>query len=255
MSRNFELLQQIGKEQDVFTSPGPEREAPVFEEVVTVATPEPVPVPQDTVGIEEVRTLVQRVFLLTSDRVPRTVVFTGTEAGNGCSWISARAAESLACQVSGSVCLVDANLRSPGLHEQFGVPNHHGLSDALLRNEAMGIFVTPLTPRNLSLVSCGSVVEGVQGMVSSNRMRSRLKELRSMFDYVLVDSGAMSASNDALALGAALDGVILVLKANSSRKETARNAVRDFQAAQIRVLGAVLNQRTFPIPDSIYKKL
>lgn len=255
MSRNFELLQRIGKEQDVFASPAPEREAPIFEEVETVvAPPEPVPVPQDTVGIEEVRTLVQRVFLLATERTPRTVVFTGTESGNGCSWIAARAAESLACQVSGSVCLVDANLRSPGLHEQFGVPNHHGLSDALLRNEPMGIFVTPVTPRNLSLVTCGSNVEGVQGLASSNRMRSRLKELRSMFDYVLVDSTAMSSANDALALGAAMDGVILVLKANSSRKETARNAVRDFQAANVRVLGAVLNQRTFPIPDSIYNK-
>src|SRR5579864_7131411 len=133
MSRNFELLQRIGKEQDVFASPAPAREAPVFEEVETVATPEPIPVPQDTVGIEEVRTLVQRVFLLTTERAPHTVVFTGTESGNGCSWIAARAAESLACQISGSVCLVDANLRSPGLHEQFGVPNHHGLSDALVR--------------------------------------------------------------------------------------------------------------------------
>jgi len=75
-----------------------------------------------------------------------------------------------------------------------------------------------------------------------------------MFDYVLVDSSAMSSANDAISLGAAADGVILVLKANSSRKETARNAVRDFQAANVRVLGAVLNQRTFPIPDSIYNK-
>jgi Mrp family chromosome partitioning ATPase len=45
------------------------------------------------------------------------------------------------------------------------------------------------------------------------------------------------------------------LKANSSRKETARGAVRELQAAKVRVLGAVLNQRTFPIPQSIYSKL
>jgi Mrp family chromosome partitioning ATPase len=86
-------------------------------------------------------------------------------------------------------------------------------------------------------------------------MRSRLKELRAMFDYVLVDASAMNSSNDAIVLGAVSDGAILVLKANSSRKETARNAVQGFQAAKVRILGAVLNQRTFPIPEAIYNKL
>jgi Mrp family chromosome partitioning ATPase len=48
---------------------------------------------------------------------------------------------------------------------------------------------------------------------------------------------------------------VLVLKANSTRKDRARNAVRDLQAAKVKVLGAVLNQRTFPIPDKLYNKL
>jgi Mrp family chromosome partitioning ATPase len=46
-----------------------------------------------------------------------------------------------------------------------------------------------------------------------------------------------------------------MLKANSSRREIARKAVQDLQAANVRVLGAVLNQRTFPIPEALYKKL
>jgi Mrp family chromosome partitioning ATPase len=49
--------------------------------------------------------------------------------------------------------------------------------------------------------------------------------------------------------------VVLVLKANSTRKDRARSAVQDLNNAKVRVLGAVLNQRTFPIPDSIYNKL
>jgi Mrp family chromosome partitioning ATPase len=48
---------------------------------------------------------------------------------------------------------------------------------------------------------------------------------------------------------------VLVLKANSSRRESARGAVHDLRAAKVKVLGAVLNQRTFPIPQSIYDKL
>jgi polysaccharide biosynthesis transport protein len=264
MSRNFELLQQIGKENDIFAVPPAERER---EPETLVETPLPVesrvapaeatssPAALDKPGIEEVRTLVQRVFLLPSGHAPRVVVFAGTEAGNGCSWICARTAEALACQVTGTVCLVDANLRSPGLHQQFDIPNHHGLSDALLKNEPMNSFVTGLTPPNLSLLSCGASAEAAQALLASNRMRGRLRELRSMFDYVLVDASAMNASNDAIVLGAVSDGAILVLRANASRKETARNALRELQTANVKILGAVLNERTFPIPEAIYNKL
>ena len=82
-----------------------------------------------------------------------------------------------------------------------------------------------------------------------------MTELRSEFDYVLIDTPAISSSNDATVLGAVTDGLVLVLKANSSRRESARGAMHDLRAAKVRVLGAVLNQRTFPIPQSIYDKL
>jgi Mrp family chromosome partitioning ATPase len=252
MSRNFELLQQIGKEQDIFSPSTPSVEPEVLEVPESV---ESAATSLDNAGTDEVRSLVQRVFLLAPGQAPHTVVFAGSEPGNGCSWICARTAEALARQVSGSVCLVDANLRAPGLHEQFGIPNHHGLSDALMHPDPIASFVTGLSPRNLSIVSCGSVPEGAHGLLTSNRMRARLNELRLMFDYVLIDASATNSSKEAIVLGSLADGVVLVLKANSSRKETARNAVQEFQAAKVRVLGAVLNQRTFPIPEAIYNKL
>src|ERR1700720_793624 len=168
MSRNFELLQQSGKAPEIFSSrtiiPG---EPGVFAEPESF-TPEPEsfvssPSQLDNGSTEEVKILVHRVFLLSDGQAPHTVVFAGSEPGDGCSWICARAAEALARQVSGSVCLVDANLRAPGLHQQFGIPNHHGLSDALLQNGAMTTFVTALSLPNLSIVSCGSASDGVEG--------------------------------------------------------------------------------------------
>lgn len=79
--------------------------------------------------------------------------------------------------------------------------------------------------------------------------------MRAHTDYVLIDAAGLNVSNDAATLAAAADGVVLVLKANSSRRETVRKTVHELQAAKISVLGAVLNQRTFPIPESVYKRL
>jgi len=250
MSRNFELLQQVGKEQEIFqaaVAPVRELEEPVDFSVV--------PVPVDAVGVEEITGLVQRLFLLAGKESPRTVVFAGTESGNGCTWMCARAGESLASQTSASVCLVDTNLRSPALHEQLGVPNHYGLSDALLRAEPVSGFVTSLSRPNFAMLSSGSSPEKALSLLSSDRMRARLTELRTIFDYVLIDASAMNSAKEAISLGTASDGLVLVLKANSSRRETARNAVQELQTAKVRILGAVLNQRTFPIPEVIYSRL
>jgi len=82
-----------------------------------------------------------------------------------------------------------------------------------------------------------------------------MTELRTQFDYVLIDTPAIASSNDATVLGSSTDGLVMVLKANSSRRESARGAIHDLRAAKVKVLGAVLNQRTFPIPQAIYDKL
>jgi Mrp family chromosome partitioning ATPase len=248
MSKNFELLQQVGKEQALFSNAVlPAQEG--FEE--GPATLGSVTAPQLSGGAEEISGLVQRIFPLSSKQASHAVVFTGTESGTGCTWVCARAGEVLANQVSASICLVDANLRAPRLHEQFGVANHHGLSDALLQPEPIEQFVARLSPPNLAILSCGGVIDNARTLLTSNRMSARLAELRSMFDYVLIDA----SPREAAVLAAAADGLVLVLKANSSRKETVRSAVRDLQAANVKILGAVLNQRTFPIPEGLYRRL
>jgi protein-tyrosine kinase len=253
MSRNFELLQQIGREQELFRSPEAvtEPRPDVFIEPAPLPS---IPVTRDTVDEDEVSALVQRLFLIPGNETFHSVAFAGTESGNGCTWLCARAAEALASRVTSQVCVVDANLRAPGMHTQMGIRNHHGLSDALLQAGPMSSYVTSISP-NLSIVSCGSETEKAESLLTTNRMRARLNELRSNFDYVLIDCSALNISRAAVVLGASTDGVVLVVKANSSRKETARGAVHELKAAKVRVLGAVLNHRTFPIPSFIYDKL
>jgi protein-tyrosine kinase len=253
MSRNFELLQRIGREQVLYTTPTPEP-VPVPEQPVTFTSPAASQLAISGRELEEFTKLVQRVFVLPGNDAPRSVVFAATESGNGCSWVCARVADVLASQVSGSVCLVDANLRHPGLHAEFSAENHPGLSEALLKPDPMRSFAHTVGRPNLFLVSSGASAEEGQGLLSSDRMRLRLSELRAEFDYVLIDSAALTDGSDAVILGSGADGIVLVLKANTSRRESARKATQELQNARVRVLGAVLNQRTFPIPDSIYKK-
>lgn len=255
MSKNFELMQNLGKEREMFQTATATAAAPAISEVRPPLDLKPLELAMEEGQRDEMFKLVQRVFFAPGSDGAHLVVISGTESGNGCSWICSRMGEVLASQVSGSVCLVDANVRAPGLHREFGVSNHYGLTNALQGREPVRNFVTPLSRANLWVLTGGEEIEGSPTVLGSERMRSLLPELRREFDYVLIDAPPLRGGDDTIMLSRNAEGVVLILRANSSRRETARKAVQDLEAAGIRVLGAVLNRRTFPVPESIYKKL
>jgi Mrp family chromosome partitioning ATPase len=101
----------------------------------------------------------------------------------------------------------------------------------------------------------GSAEAAAQGLFASGPLRLRIGELRKEFDYVLIDAPPANSCGDAVLLGQMADGVILVVEANSTRRVAARLAKETFESAEIRLLGGVLNNRTFPIPEALYRNL
>jgi capsular exopolysaccharide synthesis family protein len=263
MSKNFELMHEAGIRLDLppveDSKPGP---APSFN-----VSGQPSPIgPRngtqfnltDKLTREETSKLVQNLFLMRGADAPRVVIFAGIDPGNGCSSICAHVADVLASQRLGSVCMVDANLRTPALPEIYGVSNHYGLTDALSKKGSIRDFAKLVRSDNLWLLSCGSLAADTAdspAMMSSETMRMRIAELRKEFDYVLIDSAPLSTYADGVVLGQLADGLVLVLEANSTRREAATRVTEHLRAAQVRILGAVLNKRTFPIPGSVYDLL
>jgi len=204
---------------------------------------------------EEITRLVQRVFLSAPAEKSKAVVFCGIDRGAGCSWICARAAEFLASHTPGRVCIIDANLRSPSLHQHFRSTLGPGLAAAMRDSAPIEAFVRTTRTDHLWLLTAGDAVGEPNGALTPDRLQSRLAELRDEFDFLLIDAGAASASNDALLLGQLSDGVVLVVASHSTRREAARMAKQTFDDAKVPILGAVLNKRTYPIPDAVYRRL
>jgi capsular exopolysaccharide synthesis family protein len=253
MSRNFELIRETEKVRDTNPNPG-YRPAGMPGNGNGNGHHSGAVLDLDKVAREESLKLVQRVFLLQAGEPPHTVAFAGVDHGNGCSRTCVSVAQILAEKVPGTVCVVDANLRSPSLPRYFNVANHHGLTDALLGDEPIRNYAQQLRPENLWLITCGSLATDSPNLLSSDRLKKRLAELREEFDFVLIDAPPLRQYADAIAVGQLAEGLVLVLEANSTRRESALEVINSLRSAQVQVLGAVLNKRTFPIPESLYHR-
>lgn len=75
------------------------------------------------------------------------------------------------------------------------------------------------------------------------------------FDFVLIDAPAISTGQRGMRLGQSLDGVFLVVEAGKTKREQIEHAQRHFAASGARLLGVILNRRTYPIPEALYKIL
>lgn len=248
MSRNLELLQQAEQARAAENvSAAAVAPAVVLGDKRATAT-----LRIDDVARQEIGKVVHQLALLPESR--RVLTFSAIAPGSGCSWVISRVAETLATQLPGTVCLVDANLRTPSLHTCFGMDNHHGLSDALAASSSLTNFMHQLQP-NLWIVTCGSLCEQGEVLLKSEMLGVHVAELRTQFDWVLVDASSLGVGCDALSVARRTDGVIVVIEANATNREAARKALEELSAAGVQVLGAVLNQRRFPIPQRLYKHL
>lgn len=210
---------------------------------------------RELIAREEEFKLVQRIFLGAEQNSARVALFSGVENDGGCAAICVRAAEILAAQTEGDVCLVDADLQTPSLHEHFGTPNDKGLADATLEPGPIQGFAKQLSPANLWLLPGGYDAPQVNLTKSADRLRARVEELRTAYRYVVIHSGPLWLNTNVMLLSKSTDGVVLVLEANSTRRDTARRIKESLTVSNAKVLGVVLNNRSYPIPEALYSRL
>ncbi len=85
--------------------------------------------------------------------------------------------------------------------------------------------------------------------------RDCIQALRAGFDYVLIDCPALREANDLLSLAPFADGVILIVEADRTRKDQVLHAEKAIDFARGKLIGHILNKRTYVVPDWIYRRL
>jgi succinoglycan biosynthesis transport protein ExoP len=200
----------------------------------------------------QIQSLVRRIFFSSRGKPARHILFSAVEEKTYVAELCMRAAEALAEQISGSVCLVEANLQNPELETVFAGPN----SRPTLVREGMGLrSECKQMASNLWLAPLRVLLGGVQTAISPTWLERRVSDFRLEFDYTVFHAAPSAQHDESAFLGNLVDGVVLVLQANSTRRLAAQRTREMLQALHVRLLGAVLMERTFPIPEKIYRRL
>ncbi len=190
---------------------------------------------------EAYRTLRTNLEFSSLDKPLKTMVVTSAGPEEGKSTTLANLAVTLA-QAEKKVILVDCDLRRPSQHEIFGVANGVGLTSMVVDEEAFKNPPLQETPApNLKLLPSGPLPPNPSELLGSRRMEEIIATLRERADLVLFDAPPIIAVTDAAVLASKVDGVLLVIRAGTTKRDHAQRAKALLEKVNARLVGAVLN--------------
>ena len=140
------------------------------------------------------------------------------------------------------VVLVDADIRKGRVAKYFKRKTSPGLSDYLSGQNTLDevIHQSSVNP-NLSYITCGTHSPKPYELLESNEMKALLQDLRSRYDYVIIDTPPVLLISDALALATEVDGTVLVCRHQVSYVSDISRALNALEFAKANVLGVVVN--------------
>ena len=178
----------------------------------------------------------------------KKVVVTSSVAGEGKTTTTINLAITFA-QAGQRVLLIDSDLRKPKIHHYFGVPNSPGLTDYLgssvsaARRDRVDLFsiVHATEFDNLSIICSGTIPPNPAELLGSEPMEDFLDEIANDFVYIIIDTPPINIVSDALPLIKESDGVVLIVRYNSSTHPEVERAIASLEFIDAKILGFVVN--------------
>ena len=190
-------------------------------------------------GAEEFRTLRSRLYQIREKLPLKRLMVTSALPKEGKSFVAANLAQVIVRQHGRRVLLIDADLRSPGMHRHLGASQTPGLSDYLL-GECDELAIMQRGPmENLFFVPAGRQATGAPELLANGRLKLFLQRVEPMFDWIIMDTPPVIPVADSTLLANFCEGVLMVVRSNATPSDLARKAREEFQDKLL--LGVVLN--------------
>jgi exopolysaccharide/PEP-CTERM locus tyrosine autokinase len=194
---------------------------------------------------EQFRKLRTYLFRPSLQNPPKTILVTSAFSGEGKSLIAINLAICIAIELQSHALLVDCDLRNPTLSRWFGLSESKGLSDYLLGKAELPDLLVKTQVDKLSLLCGGSPQDNPVELIGSKKMQALVEELKLRYSdrYIILDSSPVLATTEPNVLDKLIDGIIFVIRAGETPRESVQQAIKLLQTDKI--IGAVLNDMEF----------
>jgi len=187
------------------------------------------------------RVLRTNLIFSSAETTGRVILVTSANPAEGKTTTLANLAVALA-QNGAKVLAVDADLRRPTLYQHFGVPKSPGLTDLIVGKAAASVAIHSTRIEGLQMLPCGYLTPNPAELLGSPMMKQIVEALRAHYEWVLIDAPPLLAMADAPVLCPLVDGVVLVIAAESATKPAVMRAIDQVQGVGGKVAGLVLNK-------------
>lgn len=191
---------------------------------------------------EQIRTLRTNLqFLRTNAGESQVLLFTSSISGEGKSFVSLNLGASLA-MVGRSTVILEMDLRKPGLRKSVDIHNGAGITNYLIGEATLDEVLQPVPGNdNYFIIPSGPLPPNPSELLSGPRLEALFTELRTRFDYVIVDSPPIGLVTDAQLIAPFADATLFLVRHDVTPKNNLRMIETLFQEHRFKKLNIILN--------------
>ena len=184
-----------------------------------------------------------RTTLTLSENLRDMRILAITSAANheGKTSVASQLAMSLARATGKTTLLIDGDMRSPDVHQVFGVARGPGLAEVLSNECALADAIVPTHNPHVRLLPAGRLKVSPHRLLGNGAWKSLLAQIPASYGYVIIDTPPVLAASEALVLAKDADAILVCVMRDVSRADQVRKATNLLTAAGGCPVGTVLN--------------
>lgn len=198
------------------------------------------------------QTLSDQIYLLMKDKNLKSLLVTDAEGSEGTAAITANLCTYLTRKAGHKVLIIDADLRLPSVSKIFNISNSLGLTDVLEGKVPFENAVQDLGS-NLYVLPTSKTAFNPATLLNTSIMSNIIKKAQEQYELVFINGTDLRNFTDTAILSSIIDGIAIVINEGKARRQVVKDAIASLEAKKINLIGAILNNRTYVIPEIIYK--
>jgi capsular exopolysaccharide synthesis family protein len=196
--------------------------------------------------------LSNRIYLLMKDRNLKSILLADTEGSRENAAVIANLGVFAAQKTENKVLIIDADLRSSALSNFFNVASTPGLADILEEGISFENAIQDMGS-NLSLLPAGKTGINPVVLLESSTMSDIIKKAKEHYDITYIHCPDLRNFTDGVILSSITDGFVLIVNEGKIKRQIVKHAISPIEQENIKILGVIINNFRYVIPEIIYK--